>query len=383
MSAPDPYKVLGLAESATQEEIKRRYRELARLYHPDVARTSDATARFTQINEANRVLSDPARRKAYDSQRNLERARERDRAAAAAPGPRAATSSSRGPGRPSGTARPGAATEQGRPTPSAAERAKAIDWSLEQARQCAATMRYREAEAYCREALRLNPRCAAAFEQMGDCLKARGQGEEAIAMYTYAVQLDPSNRALLSKVERMATPRHGRPLGDTIGVPVRRSHWLVIVSGMATLVALFIWLHLSPMPNPTWLPFEWEWTWVLGLTVSGVVAGLVLTGLGAVPGLRDEALHSARRRHKPPLVPVAAMLCVAALAWYPAAAALWCILSVARVPVPRSILPLMLATTILVLCSAGLCDAHWERVLLGAGSLVFPGALAGWALAQR
>jgi curved DNA-binding protein len=66
MQYKDYYKILGVAKDATQEDIKRAYRRLARKYHPDVSKEADAEARFKEINEANEVLKNPDRRAAYD-----------------------------------------------------------------------------------------------------------------------------------------------------------------------------------------------------------------------------------------------------------------------------------------------------------------------------
>src|SRR5512132_3100423 len=68
----DFYAVLGLPSTATQDEIKKAYRKLAKKYHPD-ANASDAKAaeRFKEISEANNVLGDPAKRKQYDEMRRL------------------------------------------------------------------------------------------------------------------------------------------------------------------------------------------------------------------------------------------------------------------------------------------------------------------------
>jgi DnaJ-class molecular chaperone len=63
----DYYTTLGISKTATDKEIKQAFRKLARKYHPDVNPGDKAAeARFKEVNEANEVLSDPAKRKKYD-----------------------------------------------------------------------------------------------------------------------------------------------------------------------------------------------------------------------------------------------------------------------------------------------------------------------------
>src|SRR6476659_8943233 len=63
----DYYAVLGVPKTASQADIKKAFRKLARQHHPD-AKPGDAAAErtFKEVNEANEVLSDPAKRKQYD-----------------------------------------------------------------------------------------------------------------------------------------------------------------------------------------------------------------------------------------------------------------------------------------------------------------------------
>ena len=63
----DYYKTLGVSKNASAEEIKKAYRKLARQHHPDISKKPEAEKRFKEINEANEVLSDPEKRKRYDT----------------------------------------------------------------------------------------------------------------------------------------------------------------------------------------------------------------------------------------------------------------------------------------------------------------------------
>lgn len=66
LKLPDYYALLGLNTGSHTDEVHAAYRNLARKYHPDVCRESNAHERFCLINDAHATLSDPNRRKEYD-----------------------------------------------------------------------------------------------------------------------------------------------------------------------------------------------------------------------------------------------------------------------------------------------------------------------------
>jgi DnaJ-class molecular chaperone len=102
MDFKDYYAALGVTKQATEAEIKRAYRKLARKYHPDLnPGDKTAEAKFKEINEANEVLADPEKRRKYDelgaNWRQYEQA-QRDGGAGAAPGGWSAHFGGGGPG---------------------------------------------------------------------------------------------------------------------------------------------------------------------------------------------------------------------------------------------------------------------------------------------
>ena len=233
------YEVLGVPQTATTDQIKKKYRELARLHHPDVVKDKDMGQRiFSQINQAYRVLSDTERRAQYDSTMAA--------AAAAASGksgsPSAPTAQA---ARPNGTApyangngaKPygngngatpygngngatpygngAASAPQAQPVP--AQKLEAIAGLLSHADNAIMAGKPVEAGAFCMKVLEIDPRSMRALDIFGDALTQQGKREDAAVQYRKALQIAPSHsiQAKLNRLVEAAPSNRTNPIGQT------------------------------------------------------------------------------------------------------------------------------------------------------------------------
>jgi tetratricopeptide (TPR) repeat protein len=399
---PTYYEVLGLTPSATAEEIKKRYRELARQYHPDVAHTPDAADKFKAINEANSILSDPQRRATYDAELRLKEARQRKSAS----GQETYRTSSRPAANASPSSSPSAqehrrpraattATERAQPSGAKKAASDPLDEVIAAAQAAFRRLRYREAEAICREVLKRNNRRADAYELLGDILRARNRKEEAIAMYSYVLQLDPRNGEAQAKFDRLTgqPPRrqatkartHARASDKSfeaqqtrirVGLAARR---MINLMGLGLFGFLFTMVGLErDPPAPSVLLYEWDPLILFALLVLGGLLGLLFSINGLVEPARQELEgHSTGSRSRWTM-PLGAVLVAFALVWFYAALVVYCIIGFLQGKVSRSIMDAFWASFGIVALFALLRHENALHILLSGGNIVFLGLLAGW-----
>ena len=168
---PTHYAVLGVSSTATLLEIKEKYRDAARKYHPDVAADADkleAMRRFVQINRAYRVLRDAEQRRRYDQ-----------------------------------SLRPG-----GAPPPSVLASPETVDipLTLRQAEHAFFQGQLPQARALCAKILKQDGRHAAALALLGDVLFGLNKPEEAAVAFRLSLQSAP-NAQLQAKLARLMQAR--------------------------------------------------------------------------------------------------------------------------------------------------------------------------------
>lgn len=185
------YEVLGLPRTASQQDVKKKYHELARQFHPDRAQDKELAQRlFVQINQAYQTLIDPEKRARYDAGLVA-----------------------------NGAARPPAKQGASAQTPASPEQVKrwvkeASDAYLRGDRELAVKL--------CQRVLRADHVNGDAYQLMGDMYADRGQRQEALTAYRTASGLQPANLMLQNKIKRMEA-MIARPAPAAAAVPGRPS----------------------------------------------------------------------------------------------------------------------------------------------------------------
>ncbi len=354
------YEVLGVAPTAPLDDIKRQYRRLAKRYHPDVAGAADpadAHAAFVRITEAYDILSDPARREAYDRELRLAERSRADSTAAPANPSRAAA----GPAAP----RP-AAQAQARPD---------VSRRLVDARLNFMRGRWREALAACEEIARLDPKNAAVYSLMGDIHRALSHPDDAIHAYTMAVQLNPDSPSDMAKLnalfrrEERSTHVRERVLPQAQRATAAIG-WVV--------VGLLLLLPRIYKGNRVgfWPVTEWTDNLLLGMLVTAFLVGFLVTMTGFVSRMDDEFLSSSVRSGHGG-VPVGLLVGVAAILFFPLAVAYYLVVVAMAETSSRSMVRVLVLTAAEVaLFALTVPDAAVQTLVFG-GNVVFPCMVMG------
>lgn len=366
------YEILGVPRTATQEQIKKRYRQLVRKYHPDVAEDKAAArVAFLQISEAYQTLTDPDRRLIYDT--------EMDRQIV---GPTA---------RPSGPRTSSGA--QSRPS------ASASDGRSAQRRGTIAAERFiRDAEAALlrgqswvaldcvRDAIRADHRNVRAHIILGDIYRLQNRTDEAVSAYTVAVQLDPKSTEAAEKLEKaMRRVNRSRVTAATAERMQALKTGVSMVSGSIG-VFLLILLLISPGRPIPWLqehlPFvaSWSVTLIIVLLGAGALAGFALSMTDGVRSLDGELVFQMVSAGRRASYPIGLILVILNLFSFYVAAGIYLLAGMIQDGISKSVVKAFTATVCLLALIAVLYPPGSREVLIWGGNLVFPALLFGWAV---
>lgn len=375
----DYYEVLGVPPNATDEQIRRRFRDLARKYHPDVNRSPDAEHRFKEITEAYRVLSSPSLRADYDlMRRSAQNARTGTGSATTTPPPRSRPSSQQD-------------MRQQRPTgaSSAYTSARSADIEAQQLLQSAmlayARGNLHEAQSLAKRVLRIQRHNAQAYEILGDVYRQERRIEEAIAMFTCALQCNPRSASAQSKLDALLRQRYfygtEPPRAASAGILWARYGQIVgwVVVTMLVLAPWYLALETDGVFQGIGFVSRWSVALALLMLTASMLAGALLTLGGRIEPMAQVVWWPHRQGLPQAHLAVAGLLGVLGLFAFYAAAFLYLLIASTQNAFHRT-LNRVVGTVVALTVGFVLSYAPGrEQVALFAPNLLWFGVLCGWA----
>lgn len=359
------YEILGVPRTAAPEQIKKRYRQLVRQHHPDVAKDKAAAkTAFIEITEAYQTLSNADKRVIYDTSLDAQMFSVQTK-------PR---ETSRAQQRP--TTRRTYTAPRNRN-----EQAKA--W-VQEAQSAFIRRQFRSAINACKEARQLDPKNVEAAIILGDIYKIIGQTDNAIAMYTIAVQLDPKNADVQIKLNRLT--RHAAGAAQTPGEQSSILKLGLNLMGWSAAAFLLLLLAMNPGQPIGWLgehlPFVDTWSTMLLVAMSGtgVLAGFLMSVSELIEPLDEELFFRSVRSSgtRSSSYPVGLLLILFNFFSFYLAAGMYLLIAVVQEGMSKSIAKVFAATALLMLLAALIYYPGTRQVLLFGGNVVFASMLFGW-----
>ena len=352
------YVELGVAENATSAEIRTAYRRLVLLYHPDRSGDKSTTERFMRISEAYRALSEEKTRTEYDA--GLRYRRDRAEQLKAKPPP----------------TQPPPTQEKKQTRTIGDEAAK-----LQQAAGLFASGRYDQAESLLKLVLRTSPNAALAYAILGDIYRQRSDIRNALTQYSYAVQFAPNNAAFQRRYEELLqqsskVTKHGYvEAKDPTTAPIAIS---------AVLIALMAIVVSVSKDKPLFPGFDivntFSFTFVLLSFLSGIAVGAAASISNLVDRLRSLMVGASGKISPFFILSVLGVgsLWMAALTYF--ATGLW--KDAFTFSASRTFAAATLVTIVFSLCAWMSGAISPLQAILWCGSIVWVGALCGWAIAD-
>lgn len=342
------YEILGLPRNATLAQIKRRYRQLARKYHPDVATDKEMAHRlFIQISEAYDVLSDSGRRRTYDATLSLEMPR------------------------PSGTA--SATTQQTSPRRSPSQHIKDAQWAFIQ-------KRFTEAANHCKEALKDNPRNAQAHVILGDIYRLQGRSQSAANSYSYALQYNPQDRETEKKLTKLMGKRMSRDVVrersvDKSAVAAVNIAWWSIAFLLIILISVY---PGTPIPwLQVYIPLISTWSWnLVGLmATSSMLVGMLISSNGLVGHPDDDLIFESGNWT---VIPTGLLLLIGSGFFFLGGAVFYIVVGSLQGSISRSMMITFACVVVIVLLSSVMYDPQARmQVWFFGGNVSFLSCLIG------
>ncbi len=352
------YEILGLPRDATLLQIKRRYKQLVRKYHPDVAEDKMMAHRlFIQIQEAYDTLTDPVTRRDYDNRLNSQ-----------IPKTAAGVSTK---------------NEAGASQHSQSWQVGDIPGCIRDAQFAFVQRKFDEAITHCKHALKLDPRNARAHAIMGDAYRALGKTGNAIRSYSYALQYNPKDQEIEKKLMNLVTGQ--------VNKTARAAHPQTPQTRLAALtmiwwaVAVFLIIMIGVWPGQpiSWLKENvpqvglWSWNFIIFVATSSVVIGILISINGLVRHPDQELVFDTSSGWL--AIPTGLFLLLGSGFFFWGAAVFYLVASLIQWNISKSVLITFVCVLgVVLLSSLTYREDAMRQVLLFGGNISFLSMLIGW-----
>jgi tetratricopeptide (TPR) repeat protein len=350
------YEILGVPRTATEAQIKRKYRQLVRTYHPDVAEDKAAAkAAFIEISEAYKALSNPDRRLIYDASLDAEMFKVPPR-------------------RPAPSSRPSTSRPRYQPSQNRVQ----VEELLRQAKTAFTHGQFRTAAWTCNQIQQLDARNVQAHVILGDIYRIQRRAEEAIAMYSIAVQLDPRNPEIQARLNRLVKQSQVGERRAALKMGLNLMGWSVMA-------LVLMMLYMNPGEPIPWLRMNialldtWSTMLLAVLLIAGGLMGFILSVNETLDPLDDELVFQTVRSPNKVRYPIGLILIVFNLFNFYLAAAIYAIMGLVQENASKSVITALIATFILTALAAIVYTPGGTQVLLFGGNVTFIAVLFGWA----
>jgi curved DNA-binding protein CbpA len=361
MAFVDHYSVLGLSPTATQDTIKRRYRELVRTIHPDVNQGS--AEQFRLVTESYQVLSDPDRRKHFDVIRGLHKN-----------GPPPTTSKPR--------PEPKSATKTAPPKEKPATKGMSGDLKdrIAAAQRMFAAGRLRDAQTAAEDLIKSHPRLGLAYALLGDVYRSQQDLRRAAKMYSLAIQFEAKDSSFQRRYEQILDELEKLSAEQAMSVEDRqRAFGRVLLAQAIVQLALMTAVLIANQRPIDLLPVISSWTPALFicLLLSGFATGAILSIAGQLERWDSLGSHGGNFSRAGLLGVIALINFWVSALWYVITA----MLQDAFTPALNTLFAWTIVLTVAFTMAFAVGQFHDAmQALLWGGNLIFLGALAGWRI---
>lgn len=385
------YDILGVPNTATTDQIKRRYRQLVRKYHPDVAEDKAAAkAAFIEIAEAYQTLINQDKRVIYDSSLWSQTLGARGNRPGSSPSYKPPSASGTRPqSRPTSTqSRPRPQAQSNTQQRSQGNRVGEANRFVAEAQTAFNRGQFRNAILASKEAQRLDPKNIQAHVILGDIYRIQGHVEEAISMYSVVVQLDPRNADVQAKLNRLTRQKTSARASTTTDERYTSLKLGINMIGWSMLAILLVYLSMNPGVPIEWLRNNipivdtWSAELVAVLMIGSFIVGLLLSLNELVHPLDEELVFKSVRSPAPKAAnyPLLLILVVFNLFSFYLASAVYILVGLVQECLSKTVLRALIFTFAIVLIAALIYPEGRAQVFWFGGNIALPSLLFGWMI---